>query len=400
MEQDFTDLNHYFSLLDKILPRYIRGPKHSAKGLKKLASAVGEQDFFPVRWLDEFYCIPGIYSNVAKLNCIERGLYPMDIASALAVSALELNEVVVNANDCNVLDLCCCPGSKYLYILDLLDRSPMQSGHTLVGVDVSEHRLRTCKSLISKWTSATKYQAGISRTRHLLFNCDGTLINALEFGVLVADSNVTNLELAERGSRRQMNKSAKGREKKRLREIEAQIRRSPPESGLLSANFDFVLVDAECTHDGSYRHMRYVEEYPEHNAISETEDNTVHDHITPSRRNSLNLSCTEKFVNKSEVKSIAGSVSERGKRAGVFEDFTAEDIEPKVDDRFTTMLPDEANFTRNQAAPKPYKKQAHIKFRQHCESDVVGLQRGLLGNGFSLLRPGGTLVYSTCRCID
>ena len=63
--------------------------------------------------------------------------------------------------------------------------------------------------------------------------------------------------MAKTGRKRE-NKSSKGREKKRLREKFTKTSPSSPSSSLASSSshlYDRVLVDAECSHDGSYRHI-------------------------------------------------------------------------------------------------------------------------------------------------
>jgi 16S rRNA C967 or C1407 C5-methylase (RsmB/RsmF family) len=45
-----------------------------------------------------------------------------------------------------ILDLCCCPGAKLNYISDLL-----QGTGRVVGVDISEERIRVCKKMIEKY---------------------------------------------------------------------------------------------------------------------------------------------------------------------------------------------------------------------------------------------------------
>ena len=107
--------------------------------------------------------------------------------------------------------------------------------------------------------------------------------------------------------------------------------------------FDFVLVDAECSHDGSYRHMRYVSEGP-----------------------SLPLQ----------------------------EDFTKDQ---------TASTPSHAAVWPGISDNKPSTISSYV--RATCETErekVVALQKQLLANGFRLLRASADstaspcLVYSTC----
>jgi 16S rRNA C967 or C1407 C5-methylase (RsmB/RsmF family) len=77
---------------------------------------------------------------------------------------------------------------------------------------------------------------------------------------LVFDSRVATDEAMERGKRKRTNKSSRSRQRKRLRQIassEWNIDRSEDPTGDLSVQkFDYVLVDSECSTDGSLKHVR------------------------------------------------------------------------------------------------------------------------------------------------
>jgi 16S rRNA C967 or C1407 C5-methylase (RsmB/RsmF family) len=71
-------------------------------------------------------------------------IYGIDVASGVAAHALS-----VEPSD-HVLDLCCAPGGKTCLIGDMQGDGDDVTG-TVTGVDVSKHRIATCKSLVRKY---------------------------------------------------------------------------------------------------------------------------------------------------------------------------------------------------------------------------------------------------------
>ena len=149
----------------------------------------------------------------------------MDISSAVAVHALS-----IQPND-HVLDLCCAPGGKLLFISDLQGAS---GTGTVTGVDFSQHRLSTCKCLCQKY----------KLKRYRLFHQDGTLFN------VYAPSRIGNTQLVD-GIDSQVKCSSMTLNpfySSRLIRFDPQLQHE-------SLLYDKVLVDAECTHDGSIAHL-------------------------------------------------------------------------------------------------------------------------------------------------
>jgi 16S rRNA C967 or C1407 C5-methylase (RsmB/RsmF family) len=220
----------------------------------------------PVPWLDRrfgFYSIPGNFS-IAQSQVFRSGrIYGMDVSSGAAVSALVSSlEEQTKTTHTRVLDLCCSPGLKLCMIADLLS-----SSSTVLGVDISEQRLAVCKRIVKKYRvdPATCGRQAISdegTARIRLYCADGTAFGVTEAdSQLVFDSVAAMEDQQVAGKRKRMNKSARARERKRLRQLSSLDKPSSSatdENGptLTVEPFDLVLVDAECSTDGSLKHVQ------------------------------------------------------------------------------------------------------------------------------------------------
>jgi len=139
----------------------------------------------------------------------------------------------------------------------------------VVGVDISESRLNVCRSLLRSWSEPLALYKLKESARELVFHGDGTQFRTANPGKLIYDSDVTKEELAMFGGIKKRNKSYIKREQKRLKVVEGSISSQnqadtadttddPTEPRLNIALFDYVLVDAECSHDASYKHMQFI----------------------------------------------------------------------------------------------------------------------------------------------
>lgn len=239
-------MEQVYEVLNMMLPRFFRLLPGETPSLPAAAK--------PVRWLPGFYCVPGRIP-MSSVGDASRGVYAMDAASGLVVQAL-MERAHTSETLETVLDLCCCPGSKFQLISEMMTALSKGGGGIAVGVDNSIRRLELCRALLQKTMQFTaKSGQGDQSCRQVLFHCDGTNFDVhspASMGTLFFDSSVMEKELAERDGtgRKRINKSAKGREMKRLRLISQVVE--------ATTLFDRVLVDAECSHTGSYRHMRFV----------------------------------------------------------------------------------------------------------------------------------------------
>jgi 16S rRNA C967 or C1407 C5-methylase (RsmB/RsmF family) len=246
-----------------------------------------ESDFpVPVDWLDEsfaFYALPGDFP-LNQSACFRAGrIYGQDISSGAAVAALLTDfydgrppsavttstpRLGTTTAPMRVLDLCCSPGLKLCAIVDWLsgtsrsdaNRHDLHSSSrlTVVGVDISASRLAVTKKILQKYlfdrSSRGTEPSSIDETLVQLYCADGTTFCSATSeespGRLVFDSEVAIHEQATSGKRKRMNKSARARERKRLLTI-SNIE-------LEEHLFDRVLVDAECTTDGSLNHIQKI----------------------------------------------------------------------------------------------------------------------------------------------
>ena len=175
-----------------------------------------------VSWLPCFYKMP-LECKIADTLAFQNSLvFPMDISSGIAVHALDVKETD------QVLDLCCSPGAKMAMIHDLLG-----SLGTVTGCDISKQRLANTRAIIKKYK--------LPRAR--LFCADGTLFNVAppsRIGSLYLNSN-QELDSAP---------FVKPFHASKLLRTDLQT------SALL---YDKVIVDAECTHDGSLIHIKKLQ---------------------------------------------------------------------------------------------------------------------------------------------
>ncbi|KAJ9053451.1 hypothetical protein DSO57_1024069 [Entomophthora muscae] len=253
----------------------------------------------------------------------------MDFSSGAAVLALG-----VEKGD-QILELCCAPGAKLCFMSDLLaikergcDKE-FRSGN-ITGVDIAEHRLFTCRSLIKKYKTAY-------RTR--LFLADGTTFNVLPPIDLRFSKRTPKKLIASKENYLTQAASSDGTNVLKTDNLLKQTApfyaprhlRLPGRTGLPNSTcligYDKVLVDAECTHDGSIMHvLKYRLGKPI--GIRDAEENPSSEAIC------------EKTFNL---------------------------------DKFDSTVLDDSRV-----------------------AVLSSLQLDLLQQGYRLLNPGGTLVYSTC----
>ncbi len=217
----------------------------------------------PIPWLDDcfgFHAIPGDFS-LAQSKAFRSGrIYGMDVSSGAAVAALLSGHEI--KHNVRVLDLCCSPGLKLCMIADLLSCSS-----TVVGVDISKERLAVCKRVVKKYhvdreTSGHTPACDDTSNRGArirLYCADGTNFGSEPDSELMFDSVVAMEDQQVAGKRKRMNKSARAREQKRLKHLSSLDKKASSQDcaeSFVMEPFDYVLVDAECSTDGSLKHVQ------------------------------------------------------------------------------------------------------------------------------------------------
>lgn len=161
----------------------------------------------------------------------DHAIFGIDLSSAIAVQALDIQP------DDQVLDLCCAPGAKLCMISNILGKEGLG---TATGVDLAGHRLATCRSLLKKYKVGEKVR---------LFEADGTTF------AVPPPSRLGNkvISEAQHKDKKQKVETVKTFWASKLLRFDSQVN--------MHSLYDKVLVDAECTHDGSIQHILKYEKW-------------------------------------------------------------------------------------------------------------------------------------------
>ncbi|RNF07006.1 hypothetical protein TraAM80_03619 [Trypanosoma rangeli] len=291
-----------------------------------------------VEWLPHPYCY-AIPRGVAMCRAAmyESGIVSaMDAASVAAVVALRPSYGDL------VWDVCCSPGMKLSFIADAIGETGVA-----VGTDISLARLFTARSVLKK-----------HQTNNVcLFAADGTLFS-LQGAAAVLDEKPSSQTRGRNGltlwEERQLRRFQKRRVDasvgdatassgvKEVKEIRVAFSTDPAREMLCRVKnrmnehqgFDRVLVDVECSHDGSLAHIF------------------------------LNDATRRPFATAKDTLAPASAGIDNAHRMW----------------RLNLAL---------------QMDETDAKFREEL-STLLQLQLGLLQNGYAQLKPGGTLVYCTC----
>ncbi|ETW01092.1 hypothetical protein, variant [Aphanomyces invadans] len=245
------------------IPRYFRTLDNANITEEQLRAHFPALEIVP--WLPNFYAIPSSTPLVTNELYARGHIFGMEASSGYAVSVLD-----VQPGD-HVLDLCCAPGAKLTMLADVL-----QKRGSVTGVDFSKSRISACKALVHKYNlihvpSPSKLESQtptpVTAWRCRLFHADGRTFQVLPLSNDASSAMETILDTAEitarsakSHARKRVNKSARARLAKLAKDMPSESDRCATEIGDLDGTgtntlYDKVLVDAECTHDGSLRHL-------------------------------------------------------------------------------------------------------------------------------------------------
>ncbi|KAL2907136.1 hypothetical protein RDABS01_005846 [Bienertia sinuspersici] len=267
LKQNGLDPSIYTS--SDTLPRYIRLKPGCEAEIEEI-EAEFKCKLNEVVWLPSFYSLPP-HVQIANSKAYQDGkVYGIDAASGAAVHALN----IVPGD--HVLDLCAAPGAKLCMILDLLGNSG-----SVTGVDVARHRLAACRTMVRKYVLGDHCR---------LFVADGTSFSLIPIRVSAASKfEFTSEEevdvFKEWTSKRPWKERKRAAKAREASTLQLTSQNSEPElifygqhSGVVgctrdelyrsihgdelsTCGYDKVLVDAECTHDGSIRHVQKFENW-------------------------------------------------------------------------------------------------------------------------------------------
>ncbi|GAB2224434.1 hypothetical protein Droror1_Dr00005193 [Drosera rotundifolia] len=252
------------------LPRYIRLKPGCEDQVEEIEAEIG-CELREVSWLPNFYSLEPDVQIASSKAYREGKIYGIDASSGAAVMALG-----ISPGD-HVLDLCAAPGAKLCMILDLLG-----STGSVTGVDIARHRLAACRTMIQKYNLADRCR---------LFVADGATFSLVPIrhrstskeGEHSLEENLDSYrEWTSRRPWKERKHAAKvrgnnsmqfalpgvtpeliyyGRHSGVLGRSRNELFQVVGGSDFSSNGYDKVLVDAECTHDGSIKHVQKFEHW-------------------------------------------------------------------------------------------------------------------------------------------
>ncbi|TKY55922.1 Ribosomal RNA small subunit methyltransferase B [Spatholobus suberectus] len=248
-------------------PRYIRLKPGCEACIEEVEAEV-KCKVEKLEWLPGFYSLPPHIQIAGSRAYREGKIYGVDAASGAAVMALN-----ISPGD-HVLDLCAAPGAKLCMILDLLGDSG-----SATGVDVARHRLAACRTMLQKYALGDRCR---------LFVADGTAFSVIPSG-FHSDCESCESGLEDRvdvfkewtsirpwKERKRANKSGAAQLVSRSQPPEliyygqhsgvvglskGELHKTLSDNEIANLGYDKVLVDAECTHDGSVKHIQKFEHW-------------------------------------------------------------------------------------------------------------------------------------------
>ncbi|KAF9318568.1 hypothetical protein BG003_011005 [Podila horticola] len=361
------------------LPRYVRlnPDPHLTTTPQELERELGTR-VEPVPGLEAFCRLNGS-TKLRNCQAYKDGrVFGMDLSSGIAVYALD-----VQPGD-HVLDICCAPGAKLCMVAGLLTNSGnvrsnrsqssnqlhMDITGTVTGVDISPHRLSTCRALLKRHRLQQHAR---------LFQADGTT-----FGVMRPSAIDTIRARIMAGSK------SKGQEQQELassgkRSLDDDEEEEDEQQGQAME----VALESEAR---KQFHTNYTNEASSENAAKRQRPTLdMFSGVGQSQPQETLFNGTETPLSQEKVVPFYAPKVLRNdpqlQSEGYKYDKVIVDAECTHDGSIAHILKYESwgwdSFHKNFMA-------------QDRLDSLTDLQRGLLMNGFRLTKAGGIVVYSTC----
>jgi 16S rRNA C967 or C1407 C5-methylase (RsmB/RsmF family) len=231
-----------------------------------------------VNWLPEHFQFYQLDSNITISNSshYKQGhIYGLDISSAMAVFALDPK------CDEHVLDMCCAPGAKLCFISDYVRATTNENISLdktyITGLDINIDRLNTCKNILKRYdvknvrlllADGTSYSVqnapsripGRKLKRQLTKWLDQQITSGEVHVQLPGTSNTTNGIVFHETNGSFLTLRIE-QEKQNARRTTDSIDTTDLPTNNTPIYYDKIIVDAECTTDGSVKHiMKMVEQ--------------------------------------------------------------------------------------------------------------------------------------------
>ncbi|KAF9427480.1 hypothetical protein BGZ94_004815 [Podila epigama] len=391
------------------LPRYIRlnPDPHLTITPQELERQLGTR-VEPVPGLEAFCRLDGS-TKLKNVQAHKEGrIFGMDLSSGIAVYALDVQPGE------HVLDICCAPGAKLCMIAGLLTNSGnVQSNRsqtsnqlhmditgTVTGVDISPHRLSTCRALLKRHRLQQHAR---------LFQADGTTFSVMRPSAI--DTIRARIMAGTASSTpKHVNKPGHSSE--------------PPQEPTTTASKRSLHdddVDGDNGDDGGNEQERHamdtLMETQAHNQFLAAGDNDVNDGSGQNsvKRHKLTLDMFSNLGSTLDKASTSSSSSDalfNGIETPISQEKLVPFFAPKIlrNDpqlqseayKYDKVIVD-AECTHDGSIAHILKYETwgwdnfHKNFMAQDRLDSLqDLQRGLLINGFRLAKRGGIVVYSTC----
>eukprot|EP01127_Copromyxa_protea_P012559 TRINITY_DN3292_c0_g1_i1.p1 TRINITY_DN3292_c0_g1~~TRINITY_DN3292_c0_g1_i1.p1 ORF type:complete len:393 (-),score=79.36 TRINITY_DN3292_c0_g1_i1:122-1300(-) len=333
----------------KSLSRFIRVNPFNSVTLEVLTEQLRKEspevEVQEVGWLPGFYKVDaGV--KIASVDAYKNGqIYGIDASSGAVVRALD-----PQPGD-NILDLCCAPGAKLCMISDEMGRTG-----TITGVDVSLKRLGSCRTLCAKY--------GISNSR--LF-----LEDACIFGFLAPTENFEDTEdVVPPLKKRKLENQSEASEDTTEGKENSEETKTPE-----NEETDGQTEVSHTQEDGQTESMT---------AFFDQED------TTPEKKEAEVPRQVKKGTRKRKRKSKKGDLTNLFYSANWKYRSSSKKMYDKI------LLDAQCTLDASVRHILQFSKLGWKNFDEETEKRTVSLQKDMIYNAFRLLKPGGTLVYSTC----